>query len=218
MKPTTKSLYVALALAVQVIGLGTLIYRYERVVMVGTEVKFQCSAYDPYDPLRGRYLQMRVVSSCTNVVLATEPKLYEVFDDRLYALIDPKGSTNGLAQVVQVAEKPTGEGLWIKAKRVQIESLLSSGEKGKDESWDAFDERRKKAGRRAIVSFPDQFFVNEKVSLDAEAFLGKNGVTPVAVFRVHDGTCLITGIEVDGKPILDRVREWKATQTVKGGR
>ena len=199
MKPTTKSLCVALALAVQVIGLGTLIYRYERVVSAGTEVKFQCSAYDPYDPLRGRYLQTRVESSCTNVVLTTEPSYYEVFENRLYALIDPKGSTNGLAQVVQVAEQPTGEGLWVKAKRVRIERL-------------------KEGGRRATVSFPDQFFVNEKISLDAEKFLRQRGVTPVGVFRVHDGACLITGIEVDGKPILDRVREWKATQAVEGGR
>ena len=51
-----KTLIAAVALVAQVAAISWLIWRYERVVSQGTEVRFACQAYDPYDPLRGRCL------------------------------------------------------------------------------------------------------------------------------------------------------------------
>ena len=62
-----KTLVVAVALVAQVAAISWLIWRYERVVSQGVEVRFACQAYDPYDPLRGRYLRTSVREDCTNM-------------------------------------------------------------------------------------------------------------------------------------------------------
>ena len=44
-----KSIFLIAALVIQCLAIGWLIFRYERVVTKGTEVRFNCQAYDPYD-------------------------------------------------------------------------------------------------------------------------------------------------------------------------
>ena len=108
-----KLVCVAVALVVQCVAIGWLVWRYESIVRGGTEVRFRCEAYDPYDPLRGRYLNTTVRESCTNFVdfAAEKGKTWE-FRNRLYAKLEP--STNGLWCVVAVALTPPDDGgLWV---------------------------------------------------------------------------------------------------------
>ena len=68
----------AVALVVQIAAIGWLVWRYERIVLNGTEVRLRCQAYDPYDPLRGRYLSMTVWEDCTNILFdASEQSEYD---------------------------------------------------------------------------------------------------------------------------------------------
>lgn len=197
----------AVALAVQIAAIGSLVWRYKRIVLNGTEVRLKCQAYDPYDPLRGRYLSMTVREDCTNILFdASEWSEYEHRDDVFVQLAEIPGS-NGLCRVEAVANEPTASGLWAKPKWVTMEYALGYNDKGKDETYDDFHARREKFGRKAVVSFPDQLFVNEKVAPEAEKLLRERTASAVAVYRVLDGEAVLTDIEIDGKPILSAVRE-----------
>ena len=204
-----KTLIVAVALVAQVAAIGWLIWRYERIVSQGTEVRFACQAYDPYDPLRGRYLRTRVSEDCTNMAFRVcETNRYE-FYDKLFARLEPNGA-DGLWRVAEVALEPGAEGLWVRPKSSSIEYCLGWSDRGKNEEWDDFDKRKKASGLKAVVTFPDQLFVNEKLAPEAEKVLRKHtGKSAVAVYRVLNGEMVITDIEIDGKPIVQFTREAK---------
>ena len=203
-----KTLIVAVALVAQVAAISWLIWRYERIVSQGTEVRFACQAYDPYDPLRGRYLRTRVSEDCTNMafqVCATNRYLR----NQLFARLEPSG-TNGLWQVAEVDVKPGTEGLWVRPKSSSIAYRLGWSDQVKDEEWEDFHLRQMASGFKAVVTFPDQLFINEKLAPEAEKVLRKHtGKGAVAVYRVMDGEMVITDIEIDGKPIAQFTREAK---------
>lgn len=199
----------AVALVVQIAAIGWLVWRYERIVLNGTEVRLRCQAYDPYDPLRGRYLSMTVREDCTNILFdASEQSEYDHRNDVFVQLAEIPGS-NGLYRVEAVAKEPTNGGLWARPKWVRMEYLLGYNNRGKDESYDDFHARREKSGRKAVVSFPDQLFVNEKVAPEAEKLLRERTASAIAVYRVLDGEAVLTDIEIAGKPILSVVKEEK---------
>ena len=204
-----KTLIVAIALVAQVAAISWLIWRYERVVSQGTEVRFACQAYDPYDPLRGRYLRTRVSEDCTNMAFQVcETNRYQ-FHNKLSARLEPNG-TNGLWRVAEVAVEPKAEGLWVRPRSSSIDYRLGWSDRGKDEKWEAFNKRQTTSGLKAVVTFPDQLFVNEKLAPEAEKVLRKHtGKSAVAVYRVLDGEMVITDIEINGMPIAQFTREEK---------
>lgn len=197
-----KTLFVVLVLLVQIAAIGFLVVRYERVVKQGTEVRFKCQAYDPYDPLRGRYLRILVEE-----VTANMPHSIKIIDYRLhnkfFARIEP--GTNGLWRVAEVALAPTEEGLWVKPKSSHLDYRLPWRDHTSGEEWEDFKKRREASGIVAWVEFPDQLFVSEKVAPEAEELLRKKSDDAVAVYRVHNGEIVITDIEIGGKSILKQL-------------
>ena len=199
---------VCAALALQVVAVGFLVWRYERIVQKGTEVRIKCQAYDPYDPLRGRYLRVTVSATCTNILFEVDADNYwKVPEGDIYAKLAKAPGNGGLYLVEAVAREPADAGLWVKAKSLRLARALGHEDKRKAESYDEFYARQKKSGIKAIVSFPDQLFVNEKVAPEAEELLRKAIASAVAVFRVLDGEIVLTDIEIGGKPIISAVRE-----------
>ena len=198
-----KTLVVAVALAAQVAAIGWLIWRYERVVLLGTEIRFRCQAYDPYDPLRGRYLRMTVNETTTNFPSSVS-NMYG-YVDKFVVRVEP--STNGLWCVAEAAFAPAGEGVWVKPRRSNVQHRLSWSDRRKDEEWEAFEKRQRAAGLVVSASFPDQLFVNEKLAPAAEKLLREKVNDAVAVYRVLDGEIVLTGIEIGGQPILVKARE-----------
>ena len=189
MKPNIrKTAFVAAALTIQCAAIGWLIWRYEDVVRNGTDVCFKCSAYDPSDPFRGRYLRVSVLEECENLLERDDGHEWDVYyahNKGLFAKLEP--STNGLWRVTAVADSPKDDdGLWIKPKRVQVR-------------------RRDASPLIARVSMPDQLFMNERLAPVAEEVLRKavapDGKGATAVYRVKGGEIVITDIEIDGKSI-----------------
>jgi len=176
----SRFLIAVVVLAVQCLAIGWLIVRYERIVQKGTEIRFRCQAYDPYDPLRGRYLRMTVRETTKNVADWGEQYDYRN-RDKYFVRVEP--STNGLWQVTAAAFTPTGDGLWVKPKSISVSYKDS-----------------------VTAIFPDQLFVNEKIASEAEALLSKKMNDAVAVYRVLNGEIVLTGIEIGGKSILEQVR------------
>ena len=137
-----------------------------------------------------------------------ETNRYE-FRNKLFARLEPNG-TNGLWRVAEVAVEPSAEGMWVRPKCSSIEYRLGWSDRGKDEKWEAFGKRQTASGLKAVVTFPDQLFVNEKLAPEAEKVLREHtGKSAVAVYRVLDGEMVITDIEIDGKPIAQFTREEK---------
>ena len=195
------------ALALQVSAVGWLVWRYERIVRNGTEVRLKCRAYDPYDPLRGRYLGMTVSEECTNILFkVTEEHIWRRTNEKAFAKL-VKMPGGGLYRVDAIAREPMDDGLWIKPKSLCIRDALGYSDKRKDESDAEFKARREEAGFKAVMLFPDQLFVNEKIAPDAEKLLRKKSDSAVAVYRAYDGRIVLTDIEIDGKPILSAVKE-----------
>ena len=195
------------ALALQVSAVGWLVLRYERIVRNGTEFRLKCRAYDPYDPLRGRYLAMIVSEECTNILFKVkEEHIWQRMDEKAFAKL-VKMPGGGLYRVDAIAREPMDDGLWVKPASLWIRDALGYSDKRKDESDDEFKARRDKAGFKAVMSFPDQFFVNEKIAPEAEKLLRKKSDSAVAVYRAYDGRIVLTDIEIDGKPILSAVKE-----------
>ena len=195
------------ALALQVSAVGWLVWRYERIVRNGTEFRLKCRAYDPYDPLRGRYLAMTVSEECTNILFKVkEEHIWQRMDEKAFAKL-VKMPGGGLYRVDAIAREPMDDGLWVKPASLWIRDALGYSDKRKDESDDEFKARRDKAGFKAVMSFPDQLFVNEKIAPEAEKLLRKKSDSAVAVYRAYDGRIVLTDIEIDGKPILSAVKE-----------
>lgn len=208
-----KAVLASVILAAQCVAVGWLVWRYESVVRHGTEVRFRCEAYDPYDPLRGRYLRTTVRETCTNLLARSDCKEWKsTYKANLFAKLEP--STNRLWRISAVADTipasdaadANAKSLWIKAHSANVERSLSWSARGKDESWEAFTARRDKSPFAASVSLPDQLFVNERIASAAENVLrdatSANGKSVVAVYRVKDGEIVITDIEIDGKSVI----------------
>ena len=146
-----KSIFLIAALVIQCLAIGWLIFRYERVVTKGTEVRFNCQAYDPYDPLRGRYLRVNVRESTTNIAEEIRRKCEDgrfILEkaDRKAVLVRVEPNTNGVWRVVEAAFTPSNEGVWIKPKDIIAGYNLSYSEKKDNEDWSEFKKRRKASG------------------------------------------------------------------------
>jgi len=208
MKPNMKkTAFVLAALAVQCAAIGWLIWRYEDVVRNGVEVRFKCSAYDPSDPFRGRYLRVSVTESCTNLLERSNGQEWDTYYNHNKGLFaELERSADGLWFVAAVADSPQdGNGLWIKPKRVHVEHAVRWSDKLDDESYEDFTKRCEDSPLMAVVSMPDQLFMNERLAPVAEAALREavapDGKGAVAVYRVKDGEIVITDIEIDGKSV-----------------
>lgn len=175
----SKTVSVAAVVAVQLAALGWIIGRFERVVRTGTEVRFACRAYDPYDPLRGRYLRMRVEENCSYAE-GFKPDSWRF---GAFVRIDPTGGTNGLSRVVACAGEPGAEGLWVR-----LEDLRQYGD-------------------TAQVTFPDQFFMNERLAPEAEKILRDRTASAVAVYRATSAGMVLTDVEIDGVSIAELARK-----------
>lgn len=207
MSNVTKILTVAAVLAVQCLAIGWLIVRYERVVTQGTEVRFRCQAYDPYDAFRGRYLRTSVREATTNIVGTVTMKNNWEMRDKFVVRIEP--STNGLWRVAEAALAPSGEGLWVKPRSSSVGYRLGWSDRQKDESYEKFSVRQKASGRAVHATFPDQLFLNEKLAPAAEELLRKRTGDAVAVYRVLDGEMVMTDIELGGVSILTCAKDAK---------
>jgi len=196
-----KTVLTAAVLAVQCAAIGWIIWRYESIVRCGTEVRFRCQAYDPYDPLRGRYLK--------TTVRETGPEMAKD-QDCSYVKLEP--STNGLWRVAAAAAAPQPDGgLWMRPPTSCLEHSIGWDDKKEGESYSDFNKRRDASPLVVCVSMPDVLFLNERLAPAAEKVLREatsaKGKGAVAVYRVKDCEIVMTDIEIEGKSVTALARE-----------
>ena len=204
-----KSIFLIAALIIQCLAIGWLIFRYERVVTKGTEVRFNCQAYDPYDPLRGRYLRVNVRESTTNIAEEIRQKFVSSVilekADRKAVLVRVEPNTNGVWRVVEAAFTPSNEGVWIKPKNIMTGYNLSYSEREDEEDLSEFQKRRAASGVKIVAEMQNQLFINETIAKKAEKILQEatsvKGKGAVAVYRVLNNEIVITDIEIEDKSV-----------------
>lgn len=155
--------------------------------------RFPVMLYDPYDPFRGRYVQLRVESQQLVVPVERDFK-----DQTAYAVLEH--DENGFAVVVDLVTAPQPGKTAI---RVEIFRQY-------------FQEDQQKYNY--IISFPfDRFYMNEKLAPEAERIvaeaLQRDGEGCVIVVKVYaNGNSMIADLLIGDRPIHDILKEKMAEQ------
>jgi hypothetical protein len=167
------------------------IYVREDAIQRGSVVRVAVSAPDPFDPLRGRYLQVRPLES--EVVL--DPELAHL--------------TSGQKVWVQLQKGPDELhhlGKVTMQKPVSGDYLLMTLRLPRGRSSAPAD-----SDSRLSVDWPvDRFFVNERSAPQADNWLRektRGGGTIVAELRVLNGTAVLTDIAVDGRSFREVLKQ-----------
>lgn len=150
------------------------IWTHERVLTRGTLIRLKCTAPDPYDPLRGRYLAVR--PSQTEAPVPGGMVLNE--GTQVYAVLT-RGA-DGFATISSLSLTPPESGDYVRVKSRYV-----------------FNEK-------AVIDWPfDRFYVNEKLAPEADKWFAENlrsaqGIT--AEVRLLNGRAVLEDLSLDGKP------------------
>jgi uncharacterized membrane-anchored protein len=153
------------------------IWTHEQVLAKGTLIKLKCSAPDPYDPLRGRYLAVRPDQSRADVPASLELKS----GTQVYALLTT--GADGFATVSSLSLTPPASGDYLRVKAGYVYE------------------------NKAHIDWPfDRFYVNEKLAPEADKWFAENirsvqGIT--AEVRVLNGHAVLEDLSFDGKPFRE---------------
>ncbi len=153
------------------------IWTYEKVLAKGTLIKLKCTAPDPYDPLRGRYLAVRPNQREAPVPAGMELKQ----DTQVYAVLTT--GADGFATITSLSLTPPASGDYVRVKSRYV-----------------FNEK-------ALIDWPfDRFYVNEKLAPEADKWFAENirsvqGIT--AEVRVFNGRAVLEDLSLDGKPFRE---------------
>ncbi len=149
------------------------IWTHEQVLMKGTIIKLKCSAPDPYDPLRGRFLAVRPEQ--TEASLPEGLKLAS--GSQVYITLTP--GADGISTITGLSLDPPRQGTFL---RVHARS-----------SYD----------NKARITWPfDRFYINEKLAPEADRWFAENirstqGI--IAEVRVYQGRAVLADLILDDK-------------------
>lgn len=159
---------------------------------------FRTVVYDPYDPMRGRYVRLNL-----NTMQIRIPREYSITKPRnpCYAVLEK--NADGIAVITDLVADlksvPKGKHA-VKAKYLYY---------AKD--WDQKTKRLKKNGRHSIQLPFDRFYMNEKLAPEAERIVRENLPVENSVLlkvRIYtDGSFAVEDLLVKGKGIREMIRE-----------
>jgi hypothetical protein len=157
------------------------IWTHEQTLAKGTLIKLKCSAPDPYDPLRGRYLAVRPEQQ--NAGVPAGVKLERGM--HVYAAFTT--GADGLATLSSVSLMPPATGDYIRVKA----------------GWNNGDDK-------VHIEWPfDRFYINEKLAPEADKWFAENirakGI--IAEVRVLNGRAVLADLSLDGKPFREILKE-----------
>jgi hypothetical protein len=161
------------------------VWQHERVIREGAVVRVRCTAPDPYDPLRGRYLTVRP-------------------EER--ALPKPEGMPERQAVPVWATLVANADGL------SRIDSLSLVPIAGPNVIRLIATARNWEPERDTVaVQWPIQrFYLNERLAPDADRLVAerlRGGQAVVAEIRLLDGRAVLTDVLIDGVSIRDLVKQ-----------
>lgn len=170
----------SLAVVAQWVVPLTGIWQHEQVLARGTLVRIKCTAPDPYDPLRGRYLAVRPAQS----EAPCDPEMDNRRGARAYAILE--ADAQGLAKVARLVPEPPASGDYVRVRQ----------------GW-AYE-------GKARFDWPfDRFYLNEELAPEADKWLAESlrdadGV--IAEVRVLDGRAVLADLTLDGKSFREHLK------------
>ena len=157
------------------------IWTHEQTLTQGALIKLKCSAPDPYDPLRGRYLAVRPAQREVNV--SADMKLKQGM--QVFAALTT--GADGFATITSLSRTPPAIGDYI---RVRTGYAYES---------------------KATIEWPfERFYINEKLAPEADEWFAENirtdkGIT--AEVRVLKGRAVLADLSLDGKSFREILKE-----------
>lgn len=159
----------------------TQIWTHEQTLTQGTLIKLKCSAPDPYDPLRGRFLAVRPTQREVNV--SADMKLKQGV--QVFATLTT--GTDGLSTITRLSLKPPTSGDYIRVK-----------------TGYAYESK-------ATIEWPfERFYINEKLAPEADIWFAENirgdkGI--IAEVRVLNGRAVLADLSLDGRSFREILKE-----------
>ena len=160
---------------------ATGIWQHEQTLAKGKLYKINCTAPDPYDPLRGRYLAVRPAQSQVNV----PPEMQLSGGMTVYGRMTV--GDDGLATIKSVEFVPPedGESIELRVRYVN--------------------------GGQANVEWPfDRLYLNQRVAPEADKWFAENVRTSegvIAEVRVRNGRAVLADLSLNGKPFRELLKE-----------
>lgn len=157
------------------------IWTHERTLTQGTLIKLKCSAPDPYDPLRGRYLAVRPEQREADVPAGLKLER----GAHVYATLT--AGADGLATVSSLSLTPPTSGDFIRVK-----------------TGYAYESK-------ATILWPfERFYINEKLAPEADKWFAENirstkGI--IAEVRVLNGRAVLADLSLDGRSFREILKE-----------
>lgn len=182
MKPLIASIIFGVVALAQWAAPLSRIYTYEQTLTHGTLIRLKCTAPDPYDPLRGRFLAIRPEQQ--QIPIPETLKLNE--GTTFYASLST--GDDGLTTLSGVSLRPpeTGECIRLRARYYSY-------------------------GNNVNIDWPfERFYINEKLAPEADRWLAENirsaqGV--IAEVRVLNGKAVLADLTLDGKSFREILKE-----------
>ncbi len=156
------------------------IRQHEKVLVEGQLVRLKCTAPDPYDPLRGRYLAVR--PEATEADVDKELKSYRGPGYAMLAI-----GADGLASVTRLERQRPAEGLFV---RVRV--------------------RYAHEGKARFDWPFDRYYLNETLAPEADRWLADSLRSTKAVLaevRVLDGRAVLEDLSLDGKSFREHLKQ-----------
>lgn len=157
------------------------IWTHEQTLTQGTLIKLKCSAPDPYDPLRGRYLAVRPEQREASVPAGMKLES----GTHVYATLTT--GADGLATITNLSLTPPPSGDYIRLKSGYVYS------------------------DKASIEWPfERFYINEKLAPEADKWFAENIRTAqgiIAEVRVLNGRAVLADLSLDGKPFREILKE-----------
>ena len=172
------------------------VLKFERPAVPPVEMRFKVSAYDPYDPMRGRYLRLIVDCPAREGVKFSGPYSHRESDTATAVLEKDEAGFAVVSALLKRGDTPPAGKPFVKGATPGF-------------GWVA-EERRINGVRMPF----DRFYLNEPLAEKAEKLLRKVTRDPkrsaVLVVDIHrDGNWAVKALLIDGKPICEVLRAAK---------
>ena len=162
----------------------------------GTVFRFPVTAYDPYDPMRGRYVRLNFNNLERNIRLPKKNRDLK-FRNRqhIFAVLEPgRDSTVKIVDLVSGRKEiPTGKMF------LPVQFLWSHRE------YDAKTRKYRNRWTHNIQLPFNRFYLNEKKAPEAEKLLqNRKTKAELTVIIYPDGVYQVQNLMIDGKPLVNR--------------
>ena len=166
---------------------------------------FETEIRDPYDPMRGRYVQLNFKQNQVRLPDKNTRLMEWRSDNKCFAVLEknPDGTTRIADLVTDVKQVPEGKNfLRVRYSYFQMD-------------YDQKKHIQMSTGLH-IIQFPfDRFYLNESLAPEAERVVRENTRKGKAYARIkvyENGNFAMDDLIVDGQPILERLRGKAATK------